>query len=282
MDELGAHVSAQGGPDRAPARAAELDTVVCQIFTKQPNRWAEPSFSAEQGEAFRAARREYGIQCVASHDSYLINLSSPKEDLWARSLDSFTRELERCAVLGLEFVVTHPGNATDGELEEGCLRNALGVTHGLREVEPGTKVLLEITAGSGTSVGGSFEGLARILEALGDDVADRVGVCFDTCHAYSAGYDLVNDYDRVWDDFDRLIGLERLGLFHLNDSQHPFDSHKDRHEAIGEGSLGQEPFRRIMRDNRFRHVPKVLETPKGDDGVSADRANLARLRSYRD
>ena len=143
-------------------------------------------------------------------------------------------------------------------------------------------MLLEVTAGSGTSVGGSFESLATILEKIPSEVRGRVGICFDTCHAYSAGYDLVEDYDGVWAQFEDLLGLDRLGLFHLNDSQHPFGSHKDRHQHIGEGTLGDEPFRKLMQDPRFESIPKVLETPKGEDLVTLDLRNLARLRSFRE
>lgn len=280
-DELGAHVSAQGGAPNAPARAAEIGAGVLQLFTKQPNRWAEPRIAPEVGEAFRAAREEFGVETAASHDSYLINLASPDPVLWKRSLGCFTGELERCRVLGVELLVTHPGNATDGDAEAGIARNALGVTRALEAVPGTTRVLLEITAGSGTSIGASFENLAAILEAIPDPHRSRVGVCFDTCHAYAAGYDLVEDYDGVWEGFERILGLERLGLFHLNDSQHPLGSRKDRHAGIGAGTLGEEPFRRIMTDARFGVIPKVLETPKGEDGVTADRANLARLRGYR-
>jgi deoxyribonuclease-4 len=151
-----------------------------------------------------------------------------------------------------------------------------------RDVPGSTRVLLEITAGSGTSVGGSFESLATILDQIPSAVRTRVGICFDTCHAYSAGYDLVEDYEGVWARFDDVLGMDRLGLFHLNDSQHPFGSHKDRHQHIGEGTLGDKPFRRIMSDSRFHPIAKVLETPKGDDPVASDRRNLARLRAFRE
>ena len=145
----------------------------------------------------------------------------------------------------------------------------------------GPRVLLEITCGSGTSVGGSFESLARIREGVPAELRDRVGVCFDTCHAWAASYDLVHDFQGVWERFDRILGLERLGLFHLNDSRHVMGSRKDRHAGIGEGTLGEEPFRRIMRSPRFSAIPKVLETPKGEDGVTGDLRNLALLRSFR-
>ena len=281
-DELGAHVSAEGGVENGPERARQIDAVVFQIFTKQPNRWAEPQISADRGQAFREAYREWEIRAAVSHDSYLINLASPVRGLWGRSLHSFKCELQRCAVLGLDFLVTHPGNATDGDLESGVARNAEGIARALEDVEAPTRVLLEITAGAGTSVGGSLESLAAILEGIPSELRSRVGICFDTCHAYSAGYDLVRDYEGVWARFDDLLGLDRLGLFHLNDSQHPFESHRDRHESIGEGALGDAPFREIMTDTRFVSIPKVLETPKGDDPIAADMRNLVRLRAFRE
>lgn len=280
-DELGAHVSAQGGVSNAPGRAHAVDSVVLQLFTKQPSRWAEPKLTGEEAAAFKAARAEHGISVAGSHDSYLINLSSPDGKMRGMSRRSFQAELERCALLELDFLVTHPGNATDGDLTAGLERNADGLTRCMEAVDGPTKVLLELTAGSGTTVGASFENLRAILDQIPDHLEHRLGICFDTCHAYSAGYDLVNDYEGVWDAFDRVLGLERLGLVHLNDSRHPFASRKDRHETIGEGTLGAEPFRRIMLDDRLRNVPKVLETPKGDDPVAQDLANLGRLRGFR-
>jgi deoxyribonuclease-4 len=280
-DELGAHVSAEGRVQNAPARAARIGAAVLQLFTKQPSRWAEPEIDEETARAFIAERREHGIAVAASHDSYLINLCSPDRRLWRMSQKSFQAELERCAALGLDLLVTHPGNATDEDLEAGIERNALGVTESLAAIGGPTRVLLELTAGSGTSVGASFENLAAILGRIPAEERTRVGVCVDTCHAYSAGYDLVGDYHGVWSRFDDIIGLDRLGLIHLNDSKHPLGSRKDRHEAIGEGTLGTEPFKRLMLDERLRRVPKVLETPKGDDPVAADRASLALLRSLR-
>lgn len=281
VDELGAHVSTAGGVSNAPPRARDIRSLNLQLFTKQPNRWAEPTLKPQEVAAFAERRQALGMRTVGSHDSYLINLASPRPDLWERSLESFTAELRRCAELELDFLVTHPGNATDGDTATGLLRNAEGITRALEAAPGPTRVLVEITAGSGTSVGGRMEHLAAIIDGVAAEVRGRVGVCFDTCHAYSAGYDLVADYAGVWSEFEDRLGLDRLGLFHLNDSQHPFDSRKDRHEHVGEGSLGEEPFRRIMTDPRFREIPKVLETPKGDDMVTLDLQNLARLRSYR-
>ena len=281
-DELGAHVSVEGGVDKAPARAHKMGAVVLQLFTKQPNRWAEPKIDDETATMFRDERSAFEISVAGAHDSYLINLSSPDSRLWRMSQRSFEAELRRCELLGLDFLVTHPGNATDREHDAGLERNAQGVTEALESVEGSTRVLLELTAGSGTSVGGTFEDLQAITEMIPDAHRDRVGVCFDTCHAFSAGYNLVDEYEKVWSSFDQIIGIDRLGLIHVNDSKHPFGSHKDRHETIGEGTLGTEPFRRLMMDERLAHVPKVLETPKGDDGVLADRTNLGLLRSFRE
>lgn len=280
-DELGAHVSVKGGVWNAPERARAIGSVNFQMFTKQPNRWQEPEVSEEEVERFGEARREWGIRTVASHDSYLINLASPDPKLWKRSVGAFRRELVRCVRLGVDVLVTHPGNATDGDLPSGVARNAEGVARALEEVEGHTRVLLEITAGSGTSVGGSFEALTEIIERIPPDQRHRLGVCFDTCHAYSAGYDLVGAYDGVWTRFGDIVGMEYLGLFHLNDSKHPLGSHKDRHEHIGEGTLGDEPFRGIMNDASFDGITKLLETPKDDDPVVTDLRNLNRLRGYR-
>ena len=280
-DELGAHVSVAGGVQNAPGRAAEIGAANLQLFTKQPNRWAEPKIDDETAAAFSEARAEHCIAVAGAHDSYLINLSSPDRRLWRMSQRSFQGELQRCAALGLDFLVTHPGNATDGDIEEGLTRNARGVTESLEAVEGPTRVLLELTAGAGTTVGATFENLRSIIDQISASQRDRVGVCFDTCHGFSAGYDLADDYDGVWEAFDAVLGLDLLGLIHMNDSKHPFASRKDRHEGIGQGTLGEEPFRRLMQDPRLRHVPKILETPKGGDGADADVRNLTLLRSFR-
>jgi deoxyribonuclease-4 len=280
-DEFGAHVSTAGGVDQAPFRASEIESTCLQLFTKQPNRWAEPSISEEVAASFAEERKAHGIRVAGSHDSYLINLASPDEKLWDRSLRSFQKELERRTALELDFLVTHPGNATDKEMERGIRDNARGVTQALEAVEGRTRVLLELTAGGGTTVGASFENLAAILEQIPSGLHSRLGVCFDTCHAYSAGYDLVDAYEKVWEDFGAILGMEWLGLFHMNDSKNPFASRKDRHEHLGQGTLGPEPFRRIVQDSRFAGIPKILETPKEDDPVGRDLMNLGFLRGFR-
>jgi deoxyribonuclease-4 len=281
LDELGAHVSAAGGVAKAPGRARDRDSVCLQLFTKQPSRWAEPHLDDEQVRAFRDERTGRGILVAGAHDSYLINLSSPDPALRARSYASFREELVRCQTLELDFLVTHPGNATDGDIRSGLDRNAEALGRALEEVPGSTRVLLELTAGAGSSVGGTFENLARIVAAVPLRLQGRTGICFDTCHAYAAGYDLVRDYEGVWREFDAVIGLDRLELFHLNDGKGGLGSRLDRHEHIGRGSLGEEPFRRLMNDDRMARIPKLLETPKEDDPVALDRENLRVLRSFR-
>ncbi len=278
-DELGAHVSVAGGVHNAPGRAADVGAAVCQVFTKQPNRWAEPSIPEDVVGRYRSAAA--GLAFVASHDSYLINLASPRPDLWRRSVDCFTGELQRAALLGLDAVVSHPGNATDGDRDSGIVRNAEGITEALEATAGGPRVLLELTAGAGTSVGGTFEELRRIIEDIPEPHRARVGVCFDTCHAWVAGLDLQGDFEGVWQSADDTFGVHRIELFHLNDAKTPFGSRLDRHENIGEGTMGLAPFRQLMNADRFRNVPKILETPKGDDLVTADRRNLAVLRGLR-
>lgn len=275
---LGAHVSTSGGVQNAPERGTRIGATVIQLFTKPPSQWREPTLSAEAVRAFRDNLETSQLHAVISHDSYLINLASPDPVLSERSRTAFIAELRRCRALGIEGLVSHPGNYIEGRLK-GLIRNALNYTRCLREV-PDVAVLLENTAGSGTALGSRFEELAELRERIADEVRDRVGFCLDTCHLYSAGHDLVWEYDRVWGHWERTVGFGPLRCLHLNDSKTPFASLRDRHELIGEGSLGPEPFRRIMRDPRFRHIPKILETPKGNDLVTNDRKMLRRLRQW--
>lgn len=278
-ERLGAHVSIQGGVPTAPPRGTQIGATAIQVFTKTPNQWREPEVTPEIAAAFRAAMAESALQAVVSHDSYLINLASPDPELSARSTTSFRNELERCRRLGIPGVVSHPGNYID-EHDPGLERNAARISEALRDVPGEVMVYLETTAGTGTALGRTFEELATLRELVTSDVRDRVGFCADTCHLYSAGYDLRTGYDAVWEEWDRIIGLKHLRCLHLNDSKTPFGSHRDRHELIAEGSLGPEPFRRIMADPRFVGIPKLLETPKGEDEVTNDRRMLRRLRTY--
>lgn len=276
---LGAHVSTAGGVATAPARAGAIGATAMQIFTKQANQWAERECTVDDCSAFAAALATTRVRATVSHDSYLINLASPDPVLRARSIDSFAAELRRCEALGITYLVSHPGNYIN-DRASGLDRNADGITECLERVPGRTIVCLETTAGAGTVLGATFEELAALLARIPRPQRSRAGVCVDTCHIYSAGYDLVGDYDTVWTHFDEVVGRRRLGVIHLNDSKTPFASHRDRHELIGEGTLGDRPFRRIMTDERLRAIPMVIETPKGDDPTATDTRMLTRLRGY--
>ena len=276
---LGAHVSIAGGTAEAPPRAAAIGATALQMFTKMANRWAERAVDAEEAKTFRERLRETDVAATVVHDSYLINLASPDAALRRRSIESFVAELQRCQALGITYLVSHPGNFMD-ERTAGIQRNADAITEALERVGGKTILCMETTAGAGTVIGSTFEELAQLLELVPAAQRKRMGVCVDTCHVYSAGYDLVRDFDGVWAKFDDVLGQRRLRVLHLNDSKMPFDSRRDRHELIGEGTLGAAPFRRIMTGDRFRGVAKLLETPKGDDATKTDRKMLARLRRY--
>lgn len=250
-----------------------------QIFTKMASRWAERECADAECLAFRAALATTDVRVTMAHDSYLINLASPDPALRRRSIESFVAELRRCEALRLDLLVSHPGNHM-GDPESGLRRNADAITEALDRV-PGRCVLaMETTAGSGTALGASFEELARLLEYVPEPHRSRMGVCADTCHLFAAGYDLVGDFEGVWNRFDDVVGRERLRALHLNDSKTPRGARRDRHELIGEGTLGPGPFRAVMRGERFADIPKVIETPKLDDVTRTDRRMLRRLRAY--
>jgi len=277
-DLLGAHVSTQGGVGTALERGRAIGASTIQVFTKTPNQWREPAIDAAQADAFRTALTRWGIREVAAHDSYLINLASPDAALRARSEASFTRELERCRMLGIPWVVSHPGNFMD-DRSAGLDRNARSYAACLARVE-GPGVLIEGTAGAGTALGATFEELAALRAALPAAVRSRVGFCLDTAHLHAAGYNVAADVAAVWGEFDRIVGLEHLRCLHLNDSRVSRGSRIDRHAWIGEGAIGPEAFRRIMRDQNLVGVMKIIETPKADDPVRHDRRMLRRLRAY--
>jgi deoxyribonuclease-4 len=277
-ERLGAHVSVQGGVDRAPVRGHAIGATAIQVFTKTPSQWREPEVLSEACTVFRRECERYHLSSIVAHDSYLINLASPDPVLRKRSQAAFRSELRRCERFGIPYLVSHPGNYMDSR-GAGLERNAASYTRCLRAVPGSVVVLLETTAGCGTALGSTFEELALLRDMVGDDVRHRLAFCADTCHLYSAGYDLAGDYDGVWREWDRILGLDLLRCLHLNDSKTAFASGRDRHELIGEGSLGPGPFRRIMTDSRLEHVIKILETPKGDDDT-ADRKMIRRLRRY--
>jgi deoxyribonuclease-4 len=275
---LGAHVSSQGGVAMAPARGGALRATAIQLFTKTPNQWRERTLDDEQIERFQSEVAHHQLEAVVAHDSYLINLASPDPVLRARSMESFTQELERSRALGVRAVVSHPGNYMD-DREVGLERNARAYAACLAAVPGEVEVWIEGTAGSGTALGARFEELRDLRNALPDETRTRVGFCLDTAHLHAAGYDLAR-VESVWEEFDRVIGFEQLKCLHLNDSRAAAGSRVDRHEWIGEGRIGPEPFRRIMRDPDLAGVVKIIETPKRDDPLRHDRRMLRRLRAY--
>ena len=275
---LGAHVSSQGGVAMAPARGGALRATAIQLFTKTPNQWRERTPDAAQVARFRSEVARHKLEAVVSHDSYLINLASPDPVLRERSLESFKKELERSSALGLRAVVSHPGNYID-DAQRGLERNARGYAECLESVPGDLEVWIEGTAGSGTALGARFEELRDLRNALPEQIRGRVGFCLDTAHLHAVGYDLAN-VERVWEEFDRVIGFDLLKCLHLNDSRAAAGSRVDRHEWIAEGRIGPEPFRRIMKDPDLARVVKIIETPKRDDPLRHDRRMLRRLRAY--
>jgi deoxyribonuclease-4 len=252
-----------------------------QIFTKMASRWAERVCEEEECTAFLTELGDTGVREACAHDSYLINLASPDPVLRRRSIDSFINELQRCAALKLQYLVSHPGNFMD-DRSSGLERNAEAIGIALERAPGQTMLLLEMTAGAGTVLGSSFEEMAKLIGLIPLPYQKNVGVCVDTAHIFAAGYDIVNDYDGVWARFDDVVGRPRLRLMHLNDSKAPLGSRKDRHELIGEGAIGEGAFRSIMNDARLASVGKIIETPKLDDAEATDRRMLERLRGYVD
>jgi deoxyribonuclease-4 len=250
-----------------------------QMFTKMANRWAERACADQECVDFRTALAGTRVRETMAHDSYLINLASPDATLRRQSIEAFVGELQRCEALGLTYLVSHPGNFLD-DRPSGVRRNADGISEALERVPGRTILCMETTAGSGTAIGASFEELAELIALVPEPHRSRMGVCVDTCHVYSAGYDLAKDFDGVWSRFGDVLGMARLRVLHLNDSKTPFGSRRDRHELIGEGSLGETPFRRIMTDPRFVTVPKILETPKLNDATATDTRMMQRLRGW--
>jgi deoxyribonuclease-4 len=278
MQLLGAHMSIAGGHALAIDRATAFDMTACQIFTKNANQWNAKPIAPDAAEGFRARVAESAVAFVVAHDSYLINLASPDDALRERSTAAFGDELQRCGLLGVPWLVTHPGAHMGSGVDAGVQRVAESLNRLFDEFpDLEVTVLLETTAGQGTTLGRSFEELASILELVEDQA--RMAVCFDTCHVFAAGYDIRDEigYAATMHAFDEVIGFDRLRVFHLNDSKKGLGSHVDRHTHIGEGEIGLDAFRLIVNDERFASRPGILETPKDDAGED-DRRNLAALR----
>jgi len=277
---FGSHLSIAGGMENALLSAEKFGFDTVQVFTKNQQQWSFKPLESETIKAWKAHCRRLGFKRTVSHDSYLINLASPDPQLWARSTGVFIEEVRRCAALGIPYLVTHPGAHVGTGESEGLARvcAALDVVH---EQLPDAKVTtcLEITAGMGTSLGYRLEHLAAII--AGVKQPKRLGVCLDTAHLFAAGYDFrARKYGGFIRELDRIIGLRRVKVWHLNDSKKPLGSRVDRHEHIGRGTIGLDGFRPIVRDSAWSGLPMILETAKGpgDDGREWDEINLETLR----
>jgi deoxyribonuclease-4 len=288
---LGAQISTAGGVYKAFARAAEIDCETMLVFTKSNRQWNAKPLKEEDILAYQKAADEYeSVHPVAVHASYLINIASPDSDLWEKSYQALKVEVERAGAFDIPFITFHPGSYTDSNEEEGLDAIATGLRRLLQDtVESATKttICLETMAGQGTNLGSKFEHLAKLLEQSGND--PRLGVCFDTCHVFAAGYDIRTPeaYEATLNEFDSKVGLEHIKTFHFNDSKFGLGEGKDRHAHIGEGEIGLAGFANFVNDPRWANHAAHLETPKkekDDDGkeVEMDPVNLAALRSVID
>jgi deoxyribonuclease IV len=274
---LGAHMSINGGVEKAVERGQEVGCEAMQIFTKNSNQWKAKPLTAAEIKAFRAGRQVAGIDPVIAHSAYLINLAAPDEALYEKSIQASLDELRRCELLGIPSLVIHPGAHMGTGEEQGLKRIAAAINRIHRETpKPQAAMVLEVTAGQGTALASKFEHFAAILEQV--DEPERLGFCLDTCHLLAAGYDFRTrqGYDRMMEAWDDLVGIARIRAIHLNDSKKDLGSRVDRHEHIGQGYIGTRGFAFLLNDPRLAGLPMVLETPKEDN---ADVRNLATLRS---
>ncbi|MBI5273336.1 MAG: deoxyribonuclease IV [Chlamydiia bacterium] len=272
---IGAHTSAAGGSYNALYEGKEIGASTIQLFTSNQKQWHGREIDAEELRLWEKALEETGIGEVMSHDSYLINLGSPNEELLHKSRQAFQREIERCHLLKIPYLNFHPGAATDKN-EAHCIETIVESLLGYEELlhQGKTRILLEATAGQGTSVGHKFEHLAAILQPVHRKIP--IGICIDTCHIFAAGYDIRTEegWKKTLKEFDEVIGLSHLYAFHLNDSQKELGTRVDRHAPIGEGKIGLESFRFVMHSPKTRHLPKYLETPEGPVGWKKEIALL--------
>ncbi len=276
---LGAHMSIAGGVGEALTRGKQAGCECIQIFTKSSRQWASKPYTKQEVENFKHNQIETGIEVVIAHDSYLVNLGAPDEALRTKSVRAFIDELNRCEVLGVPILVAHPGAHVGSGVENGIRAIAKSIDEAHAACKGfKVKIALEITAGQGSTLGCTFQQMAQIFAAVVEN--ERLRLCFDTEHAFAAGYELrtAEGYENTFSELDKLIGIEKLAAFHLNDSIKDFGSRVDRHQHIGKGFIGLGAFRRILNDRRFFGLPMCLETPKGPD-LKEDIENLATLRS---
>ena len=275
MKYIGAHVSASGGVEFAPINAHEIGANAFALFTKNQRQWISKPLSEESIRLFKENCDKYGFQpeYILPHDSYLINLGHPEEEGLNKSRAAFLDEMQRCEQLGLRLLNFHPGSSLNKIATEDCLSLIAESINITLEKTKGVTAVIENTAGQGSNLGSEFWQLKYIIDRVDDK--SRVGVCLDTCHTYTAGYDIVNDYDKVFEEFDKEVGFNYLRGMHLNDSKKALGTHVDRHDRIGEGLIGKAFFERLMQDSRFDNIPLVLETP--DESKWAEE--IAWLRS---
>jgi deoxyribonuclease-4 len=276
---LGAHMSIAGEVGEALIRGQQVGCECIQIFTKSSRQWASKPFTSEEIETFKRNRKETGIATVIAHDSYLVNLGAPDEAMRLKSVNGIIDELHRCEALGVPILVAHPGSHVGSGIETGIRTIAKSIDEAHAACKGfKVKIALEITAGQGSNLGNNFEQMARIFDAVVEH--ERLRLCFDTEHAFAAGYDIrtPEGYENTFGELDKYVGLKRLAAFHLNDSIKDFNSHVDRHQHIGKGFIGLDAFRRLLNDPRFFGLPMCLETPKGPE-MKEDVENLATLRS---
>lgn len=277
MPNLGAHESVAGGLHFAFKHIQSVGGDALQIFTRNQRQWNPKPVSEEEQQFFATAWEKQPSLPVTSHASYLINLASAKPDLIQKSIAAFVEELKRCELLNIPTVVMHPGSHGGDGVETGLERFTKHLDTALEIAKSNVTLLLETTAGQGTGLGSRFEDLAYIIS--NSKYSDKLGVCVDTCHIFAAGYDIRSEtnYQATMDEFDKLVGIERIQFFHLNDSKKGLGCRVDRHEHIGQGEIGLEGFRNLLNDPRFANHPMTLETPKGKD-LQEDRDNLTTLR----
>jgi deoxyribonuclease-4 len=282
MPLLGAHLSIADGVVEAVRAAVALQCGTVQLFTKNASQWAGKPLTAADIEPFSRELKAANLKYPTAHDSYLINLAAPGDELWQKSIDAFTHEIERAESLGLSYLVAHPG-AHVGSGEEIGLKRIVAALDEAHRRTVGFKVmaLLEATAGQGSTLGHRFEHLAFLLENAKD--SERLGICIDTCHLFAAGHPIhtAEGYEKTFSEFDDKIGLNRIKLFHMNDSVKGLGSRVDRHAGLGLGMIGEGCFQRLVNDKRFAKLPMILETPKEDkEGRAMDPVNLGKLRSW--
>lgn len=279
MKHIGPHVSASGGVENAPVAAHELGATAFALFTKNQRQWSSPPLSAQSIKLFQERCQEYALSAdyILPHDSYLINLGQPDNELIKKSRTAFNDEMQRCEQLGLKMLNFHPGSHLKMITVEQCLDRIAESINMALDLTKGVTAVIENTAGQGSNVGFSFQHIAHIISKIEDK--SRVGVCIDTCHTYSAGYDLKTEqgYEATWQEFDQVIGFTYLKAIHLNDTKKELGSRVDRHDSIGKGLLGIEFFERIMKDSRFNHIPFILETP--DESLWEEEIKMLKIWS---